>query len=131
MLPANSPPSTPPYPNQSSGGFLPDAKTRRALAAFRDLLAHRYGNRLRALVLFGSRARGDHREDSDADVAVFLGQVPDPIAEQMDLAEDAYLIYLDLGIMIQPWVFRGSPRKPGPTRAARLLEVVRSEGIAA
>lgn len=81
------------------------------------------------LVLFGSRARGNHREDSDADVAVFLGHVADPIAEQMDLAEDAYLLYLDLDLMIQPWVFRGTPRKPDPTRAAHLLEVVRSEGI--
>lgn len=130
MLPEHRPLTTPSYHNQSPGGSLPDAKTRQALAAFRDRLARRYGDRLRGLVLFGSRARGDHREDSDADVAVVLGQVPDPIAEQMDLAEDAYLIYLDLGIMIQPWVFRGSPRKPGPTRAARLLEVVRSEGIA-
>lgn len=130
MLPPHSPPSTPPFPNRSSGGFLPDAKTRRALAAFRDRLAHKYGNRLRALVLFGSRARGDHREDSDADVAVFLGQIADPIAEQMDLAEDAYLLYLDFGIMIQPWVFRGSPGNPDLTRAAQLLKVVRSEGIA-
>lgn len=130
MLPVHRPRKTSPYPNPSSDGFLPDAKTHQALAAFRDRLAHRYGDRLRGLVLFGSRARGDHREDSDADVAVFLDQVADPIAEQMDLAEDAYLLYLDLGIMIQPWVFRGSPRQPDPTRAARLLEVVRSEGIA-
>jgi len=125
----DSPPSTSTEPNRSASGFVPDAKTRQALAAFRHRLADRYGARLRGLVLFGSRARGDHREDSDADVAVFLGQVTDPIAEQMDLAEDAYYLYLDFGIMIQPWVFRGGPGNPDLTRAAGLLKVVRSEGI--
>jgi predicted nucleotidyltransferase len=31
-----------------------------------------YGDRLERLVLFGSRARGDHKPDSDYDVAVFI-----------------------------------------------------------
>lgn len=31
-----------------------------------------YGDRLERIVLFGSRARGDHRPDSDYDVAVFI-----------------------------------------------------------
>ena len=31
-----------------------------------------YGARLERVVLFGSRARGDHRADSDYDVAVFV-----------------------------------------------------------
>lgn len=61
---------------------------------------------------------------------MFLVEVAGPIAGQMDLAEDAYLLYLDLGIMIQPRVFRGSPGNPDPTRAALLLKVVRSEGMA-
>lgn len=53
-----------------------DAKTdptqhpamRRFAAAVRAL----YGDRVERIVLFGSRARGDAREDSDWDVAVFL-----------------------------------------------------------
>ncbi len=36
-----------------------------------------YGNRLDRVVLFGSRARGDARPDSDYDVAVFLKSLPD------------------------------------------------------
>lgn len=51
MLPVQSPTSTPPSPNKSSGGILPDAKTCRALTSFRDRLAVRYGDRLRGLVL--------------------------------------------------------------------------------
>lgn len=47
---------------------LHDAVLQRFRAAL-DLL---YGDRLERVILFGSRARGDARDDSDYDVAVFL-----------------------------------------------------------
>ena len=107
----------------------PDAITESALGAFRSRLEQRYGAGLRGLVLFGSRARGDHRDDSDADVAVFLESVADPVAAQMDMATDAYAVFLDTGILIQPWVFGGSPEHPHRDRAVRLLDAVQAEGI--
>jgi uncharacterized protein len=42
------------------------------LARFRKAIDSAYGERVERVVLFGSRARGDHRQDSDYDVAVFL-----------------------------------------------------------
>lgn len=42
------------------------------LKRFRDALDEMYGDRLERVVLYGSRARGDARKDSDYDVAVFL-----------------------------------------------------------
>jgi predicted nucleotidyltransferase len=45
-----------------------------------------YGNQLERVVLFGSRARGDARPDSDYDVAVFLKALPDRWAELDRLA---------------------------------------------
>jgi uncharacterized protein len=42
------------------------------LSRFRTALEAVYGNRIERVVLFGSRARGDARPDSDYDVAVFL-----------------------------------------------------------
>ena len=42
------------------------------LKRFRAALDALYGDRIERVVLFGSRARGDAREDSDYDVAVFL-----------------------------------------------------------
>ncbi len=42
------------------------------LVRFRAALHALYGDRLERAVLFGSRARGDARPDSDYDVAVFL-----------------------------------------------------------
>jgi predicted nucleotidyltransferase len=47
------------------------------LKRFRAALAEIYGDRIERVVLYGSRARGDAREDSDYDVAVFLKDFTD------------------------------------------------------
>ena len=47
------------------------------LINFRSALEKIYGDRLARIVLFGSRARGDARKDSDYDVAVFLKSMQD------------------------------------------------------
>ena len=46
------------------------------------------------VVLFGSRARGDGRDDSDYDVAVFLSALPDRWAE-LDRLADLRVRFLD------------------------------------
>ncbi len=107
-----------------------DKKTRDALTSFKFRLTQRYEGRLKALYLFGSRAGGDFRPDSDADVAVFLDQVQDPLAEQLELIEEGYPILLSTGINIQPWVFEeASLDEPTRYRAAHLVETVRREGV--
>jgi len=47
------------------------------LESFREALAELYGPELDRVVLFGFRARGDARDDSDYDVAVFLKDTGD------------------------------------------------------
>ncbi len=47
------------------------------LKQFRAALDEMYGARLERIVLFGSRARGEARPDSDYDVAVFLKDYTD------------------------------------------------------
>ena len=47
------------------------------LKRFRAALDTLYGKRIERVVLFGSRARGAAREDSDYDVAVFLHDLTD------------------------------------------------------
>jgi predicted nucleotidyltransferase len=42
------------------------------LKRFRAALDALYGDRIERVVLFGSRARGDARADSDYDLAVFI-----------------------------------------------------------
>jgi predicted nucleotidyltransferase len=57
-----------------------DPKNDPVLVRFRAALTEIYGPRLSRVVLFGSRARGDTRPDSDYDVAVFLQPLGDSLA---------------------------------------------------
>lgn len=107
-----------------------DPITQDALLSFKKILTDKYGTHLRSLYLFGSRARGDHQPDSDADVAVFLDQVTDPIGEQFDLIARGYDILLRTGINIQPWVFeQASLANPTTHRAAHLVISIRRKGL--
>jgi predicted nucleotidyltransferase len=53
---------------------------------FRQMLDEVYGNRLERVVLFGPRAWGDARPDSDYDVAIFLKSLSDRWTELDRLA---------------------------------------------
>ena len=52
---------------------------RRALAELVERLRQRYGDDLRRVVLFGSKARGDFDEESDLDVLLVVTQIPDEV----------------------------------------------------
>ncbi|MGC8518901.1 MAG: nucleotidyltransferase domain-containing protein [Steroidobacteraceae bacterium] len=54
------------------------------------------------VLLYGSRARGDFRPDSDADVAVILRHGADDWKLLWTLTGLAYDVFVDTGIMIQP-----------------------------
>jgi predicted nucleotidyltransferase len=96
------------------------------LKRFRAALDELYGDRLERVMLFGSRARGDARPDSDYDVAVFLRDMPDRIAELYRLADLSTAILEDGGefihAMAYPAGFYNDPRMP-------LMHAIRAEGI--
>jgi predicted nucleotidyltransferase len=52
--------------------------TDPVLEKFRAAVAEHFGDRLERIVLFGSRARGDARGDSDYDVAIFVRDLGNP-----------------------------------------------------
>lgn len=61
------------------------------LARFRRAVNETYGARVERVILFGSRARGDARHDSDYDVAVFikdLGELWDELGKLGHITTD-------------------------------------------
>jgi predicted nucleotidyltransferase len=70
------------------------------LKRFRAALNEMYGARLERVVLFGSRARGDRREDSDYDIAVFIKDFGTFSNELHPLASVTTDILLDTGAVI-------------------------------
>lgn len=64
-----------------------EIKNDEVLRRFLDAVGQIYGDSLDRVVLFGSRARGDARADSDYDVAVFIRQSFDLGNELFRLAD--------------------------------------------
>jgi len=81
-------------------------------------------------ILYGSRARGEHRPDSDADVALILRERGGDGMTVMMLAGLAFDAYIETGIMVQPvtiaiedWLNPAEFPRPG------YLRNVENEGI--
>ena len=70
------------------------------LKRFRAALDAIYGSRIERIVLFGSRARGDCRPESDYDVAVFVRGMTDRATEMKRLADSETDILYDTGAVI-------------------------------
>lgn len=81
-------------------------------------LSAAYGQRLDRVVLFGSRARGEARPDSDYDVAVFLGDFKGFAVEARRLAGIEADLLLERGAIINvaPFV-TGADRERTPLMA--------------
>ena len=109
----------------------PDPATIDVLRELKVRLQRRFGERLIGVHLFGSRARGTHRPDSDADVAVVLkGRIAHPFAVKRQIIEETYDLLLDRGLYIQPWpIEEGSLEAPDEHPCAHLSRVVQQEGI--
>lgn len=95
------------------------------LTRFRESLTLTYGNRLQRVVLFGSRARGDARPESDYDVAVFLMNLGDRWAEADRIAEITTQLLDETGAFIHAMPYRAGAwdeRTP-------LMHEIRHEGL--
>jgi len=78
-----------------------DHNTEEAVRRFLTLIAARYD--MAGAIVYGSRARGTHRPDSDADVAVLLkGEHQRLLPTTLAMADVAYDVLLETGINISP-----------------------------
>ncbi|WP_412548946.1 nucleotidyltransferase domain-containing protein [Ralstonia pseudosolanacearum] len=112
---------------QSMGSV--DLATAEAVRAFLARLEGRF--EVRHAILYGSRARGDFRPDSDADMALVLAGPPaDRMAATLVMADEAFDVLLATGIRISPLVVWESEWKdpethPNPT----LLASIARDGV--
>lgn len=78
-----------------------DHDTEEAVRRFLSLIASRYD--MAGAIIYGSRARGTHRPDSDADVAVLLnGEHQRFLTTKLAMADVAFDVLLETGVNISP-----------------------------
>jgi predicted nucleotidyltransferase len=106
-----------------------DKATIDAVYSFMDQLKDRYS--IHAAFVYGSRARGTHRADSDVDLAVVLN---DPIANRFSVARDmartAFHVMMETGLLIEAFPISVEEYEfpeyfPNP----QLVETIRRDGI--
>ncbi len=95
------------------------------LTRFRAALDALYGSRLERVVLFGSRARGEAREDSDYDVAVFLRDLGDRWQEIDRIIPVVTDIIDDTGAVIHAMPYRAGSYQ----NRTSLMREIRHEGV--
>ena len=103
---------------------------RDALANYAASVRRHYGARLVDILVFGSRARGDARSDSDADVAVILEDGDWQFwEEKWLLAGLAYDVLLEHGLYVQPWpIPRSGWDSPTTHPKRRFIEAIQRDG---
>jgi predicted nucleotidyltransferase len=96
------------------------------LRRFRAALDEIYGKRIERVVLFGSRARGDAREDSDYDIAVFLKDLTDRWRELDRLADLGTEILEETGEFIHAMPYRAGSYND---ERSPLMHEIRADGV--
>jgi len=96
------------------------------LRFFLDAIRHSLGVHLKQVILFGSRARGEARADSDYDLLVVVDRVDRRVSDGIDAI--AGKILLDFGAVLS--VFPISEEDRAHRKYSPLLLNISKEGIA-
>jgi predicted nucleotidyltransferase len=104
--------------------------SENAIRRFIQLISDRYD--IASVIVYGSRARGTHREYSDADVAVILSDEPRRLLPtKLAMADVAFDVLLETGIDISPLpIWMDEWRHPEDYSNPGLLQNIANEGIA-
>lgn len=106
-----------------------DHITEGAVRRFLSLIASQYD--MAGAVVYGSRARGTHQPDSDADVAVLLkGEHRQFLPTTLAMADVAYDVLLETGVNISPLpVWMDEWERPELFSNPALLHNIAREGV--
>jgi predicted nucleotidyltransferase len=96
------------------------------LQRFRAALDQHYGSRIERVVLYGSRARGDAKPDSDYDIALFLEDLSDRWQEVRRLVEIEHAIRDETGADIHTLPY---PAGSWRDSASPLMHEIRNDGL--
>jgi DNA invertase Pin-like site-specific DNA recombinase/predicted nucleotidyltransferase len=106
-----------------------DAETERAARVFLKRIEDKYP--FSDAILYGSRARGDHKPDSDADIAVVLkGEPQRRAAVSGDMAAIAFHVLMETGVMVQGFpLWPHELERPETFSNPALIDNILREGI--
>jgi predicted nucleotidyltransferase len=85
-----------------------------------------YGNRLKAVVLYGSYARNEATEQSDIDVLVVLENVDNPFTESSKFADAVWRLSLENDVVISAVAVDSEKYR---TSGLPILTLARKEGV--
>lgn len=92
----------------------------------RRWLQDRYGDAIKAVILYGSYARGTPTPDSDVDLVVVVDDALDPGAVRQALGDPLLDVLLDKGLLVSVMVLKDSFYR---TYQSPFLVNVRREGV--
>lgn len=106
-----------------------DSTTRSAIRRFLTLLDQ--SDSMVGAVLYGSRARGTYRPDSDADLAILLlGEKQKTLPITLAMSNIAYDVLLETGINITPLpIWLDEWNHPERSSNPELIANIKEEGI--
>jgi DNA invertase Pin-like site-specific DNA recombinase/predicted nucleotidyltransferase len=106
-----------------------DSETERATRAFMQRLEGKYP--VVEALLYGSRARGDHNPDSDADLALILkGEKGDRYRVVRDFGGVGFDVMMETGILVHALpLWEGEFSEPRRFNNPALIENIKREGL--
>ena len=106
-----------------------DADTERAARVFLERIKDKYP--FSDAILYGSRARGDHTPDSDADIAIVLkGRPGDRTDAALDWAGIAFHVLMETGVRVQGFpVWPEELARPETFSNPALIDNILRDGI--
>lgn len=107
-----------PYRRNQKADGMDQAAVIKKIKDYKILLSKHY--KLRSVFLFGSYAKGTHREDSDIDVAVVVDELE---GDYLDYAPLLWKLRREIDTRIEPVLFEAGKDPAG------FLEEIRKTGI--
>ena len=104
---------------------------RKALDAYVAAVRAHFGPRLHDILVFGSRARGDNRADSDVDLAIIFQDADwDYWIRKFELLDLSWEAFCEANLDIEPWpIAKEVWDQPDSHRNPRFIRAVQKDAI--